>query len=140
MAQRIFTYYLPKSGGSEQISHETTTNSVVIIGANGSGKSRLGAWIENQNRSGIHRIGAQRSLSWKENLVPKSFERLSNIFLYGYETGNKGTVNQNRLGGKDGKTTTERNDIDAVLSAVFSKRTTHLEDLDERLKTAPNQS
>jgi len=40
---------------------------------------------------------------------------------------------------KDGKTITERKDIAQVLSAIFSKRTLHLEEFDERSKSAIDQ-
>lgn len=136
-----YTYILPPVNGvGEAVTKTTNQNSIVIIGANGSGKSRLGIWIENQNRVGVHRIGAQRSLKWAENLTPKSFELLSNTFLYGSETVNSKNLNYYHAGGKDGKSYTERRDIDAVFSAIFSKRTAQLEDFDERSKTAPNQT
>jgi ABC-type cobalamin/Fe3+-siderophores transport system ATPase subunit len=134
-----FEYKLPGTNNSVE-TYKTKNNSLIIIGANGSGKSRLGAWIENQNRAGIHRIGAQRSLQWKENLVPKSFELLLNTFLYGGENLNEKNTQFNFSGGKDGSTTTERKDIESVLSAIFSKRTVQLEEFDERAKDAPDQT
>ena len=41
------------------------TNRLVLIGANGSGKTRLGIWIEEQNHHliTVHRISAQKALS-----------------------------------------------------------------------------
>ena len=42
------TYCLPNERGAV-ISYETDSNVVIIIGANGSGKSKLGAWIEKQD-------------------------------------------------------------------------------------------
>ena len=53
-----FEYWLPNKIGQKE-KHKTETNSVVIIGANGSGKSKLGAWIEQQDLQNIHRIGGQ---------------------------------------------------------------------------------
>lgn len=47
-----------------------TIGSLVVLGANGSGKTRLGVWIENhmsQSRS-VHRISAQKSLSFPDNI------------------------------------------------------------------------
>jgi ATPase subunit of ABC transporter with duplicated ATPase domains len=43
---------------------------IVIIGANGAGKTRMGSWIENNqpNPILIHRISAQRALSIPEAL------------------------------------------------------------------------
>jgi len=52
-----FTYYLPKENGEPE-QQTTENNSVIIIGANGSGKSRLGAWIELQSPEQTHRISA----------------------------------------------------------------------------------
>jgi len=135
-------YYLPTStDNTNSISEYTTrTNSIVIIGANGSGKSRLGIWMEDQNRVGVHRIGAQRSLKWKENLEPKSLEKLQGTILYGHENLKPNAIRTQRVGGKDGNIATMRDDIDAVLSAIFAKRTAQLEDFDERSKRAPIQT
>lgn len=49
-----FTYFLPDENGNKT-EHGTTSNAVIIIGANGSGKSKLGAWIEQQDMEQIHR-------------------------------------------------------------------------------------
>ena len=62
-----FMYYLPDENGKEK-EYGTSTNAVIIIGANGSGKSKLGAWIEQQSMQNVHRIGAQRKLNFSENI------------------------------------------------------------------------
>jgi ABC-type dipeptide/oligopeptide/nickel transport system ATPase component len=52
------------------------TNSVVIIGANGSGKTRLGAWLEftgPQNQL-VHRVGAQKALNFPDSASPVALE------------------------------------------------------------------
>ena len=67
-----YSYWLPDKDGKGQ-EHKTNTNSVIIIGANGSGKSRLGLWIERQNMDNTHRIGAQRDLRFKEKIAPKYY-------------------------------------------------------------------
>lgn len=41
----MFEYKIPKEDGGFDLKL-TESNSVIIIGANGSGKSRLGAWME----------------------------------------------------------------------------------------------
>lgn len=58
---------------------------VVIIGANGSGKSRLGFWIEqNQpNPEKVHRISAQRSLNFSEYAQLKGLEQAENELRFG---------------------------------------------------------
>ncbi|MEG4350163.1 AAA family ATPase [Microcoleus sp. LAD1_D3] len=58
---------------------------VVIIGANGAGKSRLGLWIE-QNQSNpqkVHRISAQKSLDFPEYVQLKSLEQAEKELLLG---------------------------------------------------------
>lgn len=52
-----FTYYLPGPNNT-RIEYNTSSNSVIIIGANGSGKSKLGAWIEKNYAQNTHRIAA----------------------------------------------------------------------------------
>jgi ABC-type phosphate/phosphonate transport system ATPase subunit len=66
--------YLPTpdgTGNKVEIKHNGT---VVIVGANGAGKSRLGAWIERNADSSVivHRISAQRALDLPEYAVVKS--------------------------------------------------------------------
>lgn len=53
--EKIYTYMLPNEN-NEPIEHQGNWHSMVIIGANGSGKSKLGAWIEKQTPSNIHAI------------------------------------------------------------------------------------
>ena len=54
-----FVYYLPSNDNvKNKVECGTNINSVIIIGANGSGKSKLGAWIEQSNPSITDRIGA----------------------------------------------------------------------------------
>ena len=77
-----FTYFLPDENGNKT-EHGTTSNAVIIIGANGSGKSKLGAWIEQQDMEQIHRIGAQRNLNFQENIPLKSYSQAEDFFFYG---------------------------------------------------------
>ena len=77
-----FEYWLPDKTGQQQI-HKTENNALIIIGANGSGKSKLGAWIEQQNLEKVHRISGQRSLNFSENISLKSYEQAETLVLYG---------------------------------------------------------
>lgn len=43
-----YKYFLPDRDGKRQV-FETDKQALIIVGANGSGKSHLGAWIEQQN-------------------------------------------------------------------------------------------
>ncbi len=59
-------------------------HSMVILGANGSGKSRLGAWIEETSGENGRRISAQRALSIPLNIDPQNYEQARLTFTLGY--------------------------------------------------------
>lgn len=118
-----FTYYLPGENG-EKIEYGTSSNSansVIIIGANGSGKSKLGAWIEQQDLENVHRIGAQRNLNFKESVSLKSYEDAEDTVFWGAveETIFKKNKLRRWNNGK-GYTTTMMGDFDDVLSALIA--------------------
>lgn len=77
-------YKLTLPPSLSELSEETTfeDNSLIIIGANGSGKTRFGAWIE-QHDERVHRIAAQRSLVFGDNIEVKSLEDSQSLLLYG---------------------------------------------------------
>ena len=99
---------------------ELQSNAAVIIGANGSGKSRLGAWIEQNNMARVHRIGAQRSLVFGDYIQLKSLEQAERQLLWGYETGNFHNKEGNRWQGK--LATALLSDYEAALSALLAKK------------------
>ena len=106
---------LPINGTSTVVESE---HSFVIIGANGSGKSHLGAWIERQSMESILRISAQRALSIPEIITIKSEEAAWNNIFYGNEQEkNKGY----KWNWNEGFTTKLVNDFESVLSAVFAR-------------------
>ena len=81
-----YTYYLPDEN-NEPMAHKTTKNAVIIVGANGSGKSRLGAWMEKQdNEDRVHRIGGQRRLNFNDHINIKSYKEATNYVMYGHST------------------------------------------------------
>lgn len=77
------TLTLPRiNGATESIE---TAQSLLFIGANGSGKTRLGSWIEitsPQNQL-VHRISAQKSLSMPDSTTPVSIEIAEQSLLFG---------------------------------------------------------
>ncbi len=116
-----FTYWLPDEQGNKQI-FETSTNSVVIVGANGSGKSKLGAWIEQQDFEKVHRIGAQRNLNFNENISLKSYSQAEDLVLYGsndeYQKRNKNY----RWDRGQSYTTKLLDDFENVLAALLAMK------------------
>ena len=58
---------------------------VVVVGANGSGKTRFGIWLEdnNHNNIAVHRIGAQKALAIPEFAQPKNLEQAQKDLSFG---------------------------------------------------------
>jgi len=93
-----------------------STQSFVIVGANGSGKSHLGAWIENNNNN-VLRISAQRSLSIPDVINIKDRDASWNKIYYGHETSLNKSIKWNY--GKE--TSSLIYDYESVLSMLFSE-------------------
>lgn len=145
-----YTYKLPKTGqGGSGIPQEQTTevNSVIIIGANGSGKSHLGAWIEEKQSDNTRRISAQRSLVFGEYIQQRSLQQSQNLL----ETGQENPQDGNRIsrwGGQeliDGMwkpkyTTSLLQDYEYVLSALLAMWNNELREFAERCKHSEKSS
>lgn len=56
---------------------------LVVVGANGAGKTRFGSWIEENNYEKVHRISAQKSLSMPSSVSTTSIEIAVEDLLYG---------------------------------------------------------
>ncbi len=80
-----YTYHLPSldEEDASDVTCETTVNSVIIIGANGAGKSRLGAWIEKKYPQNLQRISALRNLSLSHDIQLYPFSVAVNKMMYG---------------------------------------------------------
>ncbi|MBO4562773.1 MAG: DUF4435 domain-containing protein [Clostridia bacterium] len=117
-----FKYWLPDEQGNK-IEKTTDSNAVIIIGANGSGKSKLGAWIERKDMNSVHRIGAQRKLSFPENIPLMTYSQASNLVYYGID--DKSFMQRGskvyRWGGNDADYTTRMiEDIDNVFAELLA--------------------
>ena len=116
-----FKYWLPDEK-DEKKEYETNKNAVIIVGANGSGKSKLGAWIEQQSMDLVHRIGAQRNLNFNENIPLKNYSQSEDLVLYGSDDDSFfKTEKVHRWGSKKERYTTILiDDFEAVLSAMLA--------------------
>ncbi|WP_144606459.1 DUF4435 domain-containing protein [Algoriphagus algorifonticola] len=85
---------LPPKKGTPNTNPEIEFDQLVVIGANGSGKTRFGSHIEEKYLKNVHRISAQKSLSFPAEVSPKSRERATNEFLYGYHYDNNTNAQQ----------------------------------------------
>lgn len=111
---------LPKSKNANQTEEiEIDNNSLIIIGSNGSGKSKLGCWIEKKQPDYVHRISAQRSLTFGTYIQQKSYEQATNLLLYGDENKRQ---NHNSRWNWDGEkyAYTSLNDYENVLSLLVA--------------------
>ena len=64
--------------------------SIVLLGANGAGKTRMSVWIdENNPELNVHRISAQKSLDMPEYVSPTELKKAEDRFLYGTTDDNR---------------------------------------------------
>ena len=109
---------LPRLGGDQQVI--TTGKNLLFVGANGSGKTRLGTWLD-MNSPGnerVFRISAQKSLAMPDTTTPKSIDLAENDLIFGYpEHRNK----QNRWSQKPA--TFALNDFEKLMVFLFSDET-----------------
>ena len=77
---------LPTSGNTNETFDLPVSSSVVITGANGSGKTRLGAWLEleSSQKDIVRRISAQKSLSMPDFSHTSAIEEAECDLKYGY--------------------------------------------------------
>lgn len=115
-----YKYYLPNET-NQPIEYTTQNNSVIIIGANGSGKSKLGEWMEKRDETTTHRVGAQRSLVFGHYIQQKSYEQATNLLLYGQEHEQPSHIHRwGHDGEKYNYTAMLLNDYENVLSALIA--------------------
>jgi ABC-type branched-subunit amino acid transport system ATPase component len=75
---------LPTKKGIPNTDPEIEFEQLVIVGANGAGKTRFGSQIEQMHMGQTHRVSAQKSLSLPSEASPKSKIAAEHEFLYGY--------------------------------------------------------
>ena len=124
-----FNLELPRSGAKQIVDCE---QSLVIVGANGSGKTRLGTWLEQESpepqRERVHRISAQKSLAMPDSVSTSSLELAQNAVLYGHPTINQLHERDHhkrftRLGNRPALGML--NDFDKLLTYLFSDHMEH---------------
>lgn len=97
-------------------------SSVVFIGANGAGKTRLGVFLDSRlSASGqeVHRIAAHRSLNLNPQVIPPSFEVATRRLFYGHDEGSFQHKPGHRFHNKP--ETGMLNDFDHVLAALYAE-------------------
>ena len=117
------TILLPNRSGAGESEQVKLDSHVVIIGANGSGKTRLGIWIEqkHQNERVVHRISAQKALSIPEFAPLQNLEQAEKAWLLGTSQ-HYASIDRkihDRWGGRPA--TFLLSDYEQLLSVLFAK-------------------
>jgi ABC-type cobalamin/Fe3+-siderophores transport system ATPase subunit len=113
-----FAFSIPTAVGPFGVSLEPGST-VVIVGANGTGKTRLAVLIERTFAMGAHRIGAQRALVLNPNIAKIGEQPALMGLRFGYAGADAqiGYRDQHRWGAKGA--TFPLNDFDFLLQALF---------------------
>lgn len=132
-------FYLPNIETGEGELHHTDTQAVIIIGANGAGKSHLAAFIEKSDfekdkerdkeigekrRHGgkCLRISAQRILNFEDSIQLENYKIAEGKVIFGNNLGtNEKDFNKWWVNGMSAWTTAVTNDFDSVLAATIAK-------------------
>ncbi len=125
-------FKFPEANSENVIDYHTEKQSVIIIGANGSGKSHLAAFIEKKDyeqsegegRGGkCLRISSQRIMNFDDYIPLKGYDEAEQEIIYGSAryTDKNSAKWYNPRTGKPIWTTKVINDYNAVLAAAFSK-------------------
>lgn len=118
-----FNLILPNRTGTNEKETLTTENNIILIGANGSGKSRLGFWIEQQMQNSItvHRISAQKALDIPNFAQLKNLEQAEKALLLGRDDEHASLHNKLSSRWNNNPTTSLLSDYDKLLSLLFAK-------------------
>ncbi len=118
---------LPNRNGQNSRETIRLSNNVVLVGANGSGKTRLGVWLEQnlQDYFAVHRISAQKALSIPEYAVVKNLDQAEAELLFGSSDAHRNGVSWTKTNFRWGSepATYLLNDFDKLLSLLFAKAT-----------------
>lgn len=123
---------LPRTGGGSQTI--TTGRNLLFVGANGSGKTRLGTWLDmsSPDQARVFRISAQKSLAMPDTTTPTSIDLAEQDLVFGHPNAGKNKNNrwQNR------PATFFLNDFQKLMVFLFSDETEE----NAKFKVAQRQS
>lgn len=111
-----------------------TSRSLLFVGANGSGKTRLGSWLDlnSPNKASVYRISAQKSLAMPDSTTPMAVDLAEETLIFGSASANQ---NKNfRWANKP--VTTFLNDYQKLMTFLFSDETEE----NSKYKTAQRNS
>ena len=71
------TLEMPQLKSDAALSEGTSAGPIVVVGANGNGKTRLGWWIEKRDTANVHQVSAQKSLALPKEVHTRSLEKVA---------------------------------------------------------------
>lgn len=100
-----------------------TSNSLLFVGANGAGKTRLGTWIEfnSPDASRVHRISAQKSLAMPDTSTPTAIDLAETDLLFGNPI--HGRQNKKAFRWADKPSVSLLSDFEKLMVYLFSDHT-----------------
>ncbi|WP_455915564.1 DUF4435 domain-containing protein [Pantoea agglomerans] len=123
-------------------------NSFVVVGANGCGKTRMGAWLEmnGPQKESVHRIAAQRSIVFPIESSPTGLDIATQKFLWSeipsnwsqevYEQNKFSRKIQRKYGGDIiGSENAPVNDFTQLMTLLFSENYASLQKSEEEFHT-----
>jgi ABC-type cobalamin/Fe3+-siderophores transport system ATPase subunit len=136
---RLFSFTIKNILGDKEFEIESGS-SIYFVGANGSGKSRLSASIENSLGLDAHRISAHRALSLNPGVPKISEQNALNMLRMGGVDGNVQHRTDRRWSRKS--STILLNDYDSLIQSLFAEQSnraldTHNKNRADDLTKAP---
>ena len=134
------TMWLPPKAPEAKPVPLENVSSVVIVGANGSGKSRLGAWIDTLALEGlvVHRVSAQRALTINDYIQPRPLEQATRMLMIGSDRPGHGYNQKIQLRWQSQPVSHLLNDFEFALSWLFAEHAKTAIDFREQCKASPN--
>jgi AAA domain, putative AbiEii toxin, Type IV TA system/Protein of unknown function (DUF4435) len=114
------TIQIPTPSGSLAVELKPGTTTV-FVGANGSGKTRLGVLIDRQASpiTEVHRVAAHRSLALNPNVQPPNLEAAMKQLRYGYVAGTLAHKEGHRW--QSAPEVVLLNDFDFLMAALYAE-------------------
>ncbi len=115
-----------KDNSSSELQHKELTleagKTTIIIGANGSGKTRLAVFLEEQLKEKAHRIAAHRALSLNPNVDKIPETKARQYLTYGDSGDSVSISNRKYYRWKNNASTSLLNDFDRLLQYLFAQQ------------------
>jgi ABC-type oligopeptide transport system ATPase subunit len=94
---------------------------LVVIGANGSGKTRFGAWLDSKDIKLHHRVSAHRSLQFPESVQPTDFKEAERALLFGTTNEKQEALHRHHTRWQQNPATALLNDFEPLVRVLVSE-------------------